>query len=107
VRMFQQLGAPVLGLVENMSYFVAPDGTHNDIFGRGGAQRAAQELNLPFLGELPMFTELRVNSDAGNPTRNFEGDPRLRAALEKIVTTLAGQISLRNMKPAGPELNIT
>jgi ATP-binding protein involved in chromosome partitioning len=107
VRMFQQLGAPVLGIVENMSYFIAADGAISDIFGRGGAQRAAQELNLPFLGELPMFTELRVNSDAGTPERNFEGDPRLKAALESIVGTLAGQISLRNLQPAGPELNIT
>src|SRR5215212_2788557 len=67
VRMFQQLGAPVLGVVENMSYFVSPSGEVSDIFGRGGAQRAAQQLGLPFLGELPMFTELRKNSDAGTP----------------------------------------
>src|SRR5256714_5517863 len=48
VRMFQQLGAPILGIIENMSYFVQPDGSIADIFGRGGAQRAANELQLPF-----------------------------------------------------------
>src|SRR5437763_2572781 len=102
VRMFQQLGAPVLGIVENMSYFVGPDGTINDIFGRGGAERAAQELGLPYLGAIPLFPELRVNSDAGNPTANFEGNPKLRDALEAIVRNLAGQVSLRNFAPRGP-----
>src|SRR5205823_6762965 len=72
-RMFQQLGAPILGVVENMSYIPAPDGSiAMDLFGRGGAQRAAQELGVPFLGELPLFPELRVNSDAGRPHANFE-----------------------------------
>src|SRR5437588_2037184 len=60
VKMFQQLNAPVLGIVENMSYFVGSDGAINDIFGRGGAEAAAKRLGLPFLGEVPMFTELRV-----------------------------------------------
>jgi ATP-binding protein involved in chromosome partitioning len=107
IRMFQQLGAPILGMVENMSYFVAPDGTENDIFGRGGAEQAAQRLGLPFLGALPMFTALRVNSDAGTPHKNFEDDPKLTAALEQIVTHLAGEVSKRNLGPRGPELNIT
>lgn len=107
VRMFQQLGAPILGLVENMSYFVGPDGSEHDIFGRGGTEQAAQRLGLPYLGAVPMFTELRVNSDAGNPTANFEGNPKLRNALESIVGTLAGQISLRNLTQRGPDLRIS
>jgi len=106
VRMFQQLGAPVLGIVENMSYFVDPAGTKHDIFGHGGAQRAAQELSIPYLGDLPMFTELRVNSDAGNPTANFESNAQLKQALERLVQNLAAQVSLRNMQAAQPELNI-
>ena len=106
VHMFQQLGTPVLGVVENMSYFVAPDGGEHDIFGRGGAQKAAQELGLPFLGELPMYPELRANSDAGTPHANFEGHPRLKAALEQMAQNLAAQVSLRNMQAAKPELNI-
>jgi ATP-binding protein involved in chromosome partitioning len=107
VRMFQQLGAPVLGMVENMSYFAGPDGSVNDIFGRGGAERAARQLGLPFLGEIPMFTELRVNSDSGRPEANFEGNAKLRAALEHVVTHLAGEVSKRNLGPQGPTLNIT
>src|SRR5438477_3502502 len=73
IRMFQQLGAPILGVVENMS---------SDIFGHGGAQMAAQRLNLPFLGSIPLITELRINSDAGTPHKNFEGDAKLKQALE-------------------------
>jgi ATP-binding protein involved in chromosome partitioning len=107
VKMFQQLGAPILGVVENMSYFVSPTGEESDIFGRGGAQRAAQTFGLPFLGELPMFTELRVNSDAGDPTANFTGNPKLREALEQIVTHLAGEVSKRNLSTPTPTLNIT
>ena len=107
VRMFQQLGAPILGLVENMSYFVAPDGAEHDIFGRGGTERAAQQLALPYLGAIPMFTELRVNSDAGKPHANFEGNPKLKASLESIVGHLAGEISKRNLSVAGPVLTIS
>ncbi len=107
VKMFQQLGAPILGIVENMSYFIANDGQISDIFGRGGAQKAAQELSLPFLGEVPMFTELRVNSDTGNPTKNFEGSPKLREAFEILTTHLAGEVSKRNLNSAGPQLNIS
>jgi hypothetical protein len=54
-----------------------------------------------------MFTELRINSDAGDPTANFTGNPKLRAALEQVVTHLAGEVSKRNLGGAGPTLNIT
>jgi ATP-binding protein involved in chromosome partitioning len=106
VKMFQQLGAPILGIVENMSYLPLPDGSKHDLFGRGGAEQMAHQLNLPFLGELPMFTELRVNSDAGNPHANYEKTPALRDALTHIVSILAGEVSKRNME-AGPQLTIT
>ncbi len=107
LRMFQQLGAPILGMVENMSYFAGPDGTVSDIFGRGGAERAAHQLGIPFLGEVPMFIELRVNSDAGRPQDNFSSNATLRAALENVVSRLAGEVSKRNLGPAPAELIIT
>ena len=106
VRMFEQLGAPVLGIIENMSYFVGPDGGEHDIFGRGGAQKAAKKLGVAYLGEIPMFTELRVNSDAGRPDANFTGDPKLRLALEAVVANLAGQVSQRNLREQAPKLNV-
>lgn len=107
VRMFQQLSTSILGLVENMSYIPLPDGKTMDIFGRGGTEQAAQRLSLPYLGALPLFTELRVNSDAGNPTANFTGNPQLRDSLEHIVQNLAGQISMKNLREPAPELTIT
>ena len=107
IRMFQQLGAPILGLVENMSYFVAPDGAEHDIFGRGGTEKAARQLGLPYLGAIPMLTELRINSDHGKPQWNFTTSPKLRDALESVVQKLAAEVSKRNLHPPGPELNIT
>lgn len=106
VRMFQQLGAPVLGMVENMSYMPLPGGQMQDLFGRGGAKRTAEALGLAFLGELPLFPELRVNSDAGTPHRNFEYTPALRQALETIVNNLIAQADAREAQ-GKPTLTIT
>src|ERR1041385_3773813 len=105
--MFEQLGAPILGLIENMSYFVGPDGSEHDIFGRGGTERAAQRMRLPYLGGIPMFTELRVNSDAGTPPANFDGNPKLAEALETFVSTVIGEVNKRSGRSAGPVLTIS
>ena len=68
LNMFRRVDVPVLGIIENMSYFVAPDtGTRYDIFGHGGAKAEAERLNLPFLGEVPLDMDIRINSDAGTP----------------------------------------
>jgi ATP-binding protein involved in chromosome partitioning len=107
VRMFQQLNAPVLGLVENMSRFIAPDGTEHDLFGHGGVEQTARTLDLPYLGDIPMFIELRINSDAGRPLANFESNPLLRDALDRIVHRLAGEVSKRNLQAKPPELKIS
>jgi ATP-binding protein involved in chromosome partitioning len=100
-KMFQQLGISVLGVVENMSGFIADDGKHYDIFGRGGAEQMAQRLNVPFLGALPITMSLRANSDTGNPTANFTGadapGTRLRDALESMLNNLEGQVALASL----------
>jgi len=112
VKMFEQLGVDILGVVENMSVFVAPDGSEYDIFGRGGAQQMAQRLGLPFLGALPLTMELRANSDAGETSSNFEGDTppqRLfRKALDGLINNLESQLSLASVRQAksGPTLTI-
>jgi ATP-binding protein involved in chromosome partitioning len=68
LAMFQRVDVPVLGIVENMSYFVAPDtGKRYDIFGHGGARREAERLGVPFLGEVPLVMAIRETSDAGTP----------------------------------------
>jgi ATP-binding protein involved in chromosome partitioning len=97
-RMFQQLNVPVLGVVENMSFFVGDDGKEYDLFGRGGAEMMAQRLNLPFLGSVPITMALRVNSDEGNPSKNFEGNNSLSQAFEKMVTNVEGQVALAALR---------
>jgi ATP-binding protein involved in chromosome partitioning len=68
ISMFNRVNVPVLGIVENMSYFLCPEcGTRSDIFGHGGARREAQRLGVPFLGEVPLHMDIREKSDAGLP----------------------------------------
>ncbi len=68
LNMFKKVDVPLLGIVENMSYFVAPDtGTRYDIFGHGGARKEAERLGVPFLGEVPLEMAIRETSDAGTP----------------------------------------
>ena len=68
IDMLPRFGVPILGLVENMSYFIAPDtGTRYDIFGSGGAERAAADLGIAFLGAIPLVMSIREGSDAGRP----------------------------------------
>lgn len=68
IAMFDKVDIPVLGLVENMSYFIAPDtGKRYDIFSTGGARREALKMRVPFLGEIPLQPEIRSGSDAGKP----------------------------------------
>ncbi len=97
-RMFQQLGITVLGVVENMSYFVCEHGTEYDIFGRGGAQYMAQRLGVPFLGAVPLTPALRENSDRGDPSANFIPGTPLCAALEGLSRSLLAQVSLESMR---------
>ncbi|WP_029353737.1 Mrp/NBP35 family ATP-binding protein [Bosea sp. 117] len=68
IAMFEKVNVPVLGVVENMSYFLCPHcGTRSDIFGHGGARHEAQRLKVPFLGEVPLHMTIRETSDAGRP----------------------------------------
>jgi ATP-binding protein involved in chromosome partitioning len=58
---------PILGIVENMSYFTAPDGQRIEIFGHGGGRIEAERQKVSFLGEIPLYTEIRVGGDQGQP----------------------------------------
>jgi ATP-binding protein involved in chromosome partitioning len=75
VAMFNRVNVPVLGVVENMSYFLCPEcGTRSDIFGHGGARHEAERLGVPFLGEVPLHMTIREKSDAGLPVVATEPD---------------------------------
>ncbi|MGA9776986.1 MAG: P-loop NTPase [Limisphaerales bacterium] len=67
IAMFNKVNVPILGIVENMSYFTAPNGDRVEIFGHGGGQAEAGRQNVPFLGEVPIFTEIREGGDRGLP----------------------------------------
>ena len=75
LAMFKKVNVPVLGIVENMSYFQCPQcGTRSDIFGHGGARHEAEKLGVPFLGEIPLHMSIRATSDAGTPVVDSEPD---------------------------------
>ena len=67
IAMFRKVNVPILGIVENMSGFTAPNGERVDIFGHGGGKEEAARQNVPFLGEVPIFTEIREGGDRGMP----------------------------------------
>lgn len=96
--MFDKLGVPVLGLVENMSYFIGDDGKEYDIFGKGGAELLANRLGVPFLGAVPISMPMRRNADAGDPVANFTGDDALAEALNQMVRRVSDQVTLTAMQ---------
>lgn len=96
VCMFQQLGVNVLGIVENMSYFVGDDGKEYDIFGRGGAEHMAANMNVPFLGSIPIHTQLRTNADRGTPLENWTV-PQMAEELDRVCKNIASQVSIATM----------
>jgi ATP-binding protein involved in chromosome partitioning len=67
IAMFNKVNVPILGIVENMSYFTTPNGERVEIFGHGGGREEAARQNVPFLGEVPIFTEIREGGDRGMP----------------------------------------
>jgi ATP-binding protein involved in chromosome partitioning len=67
IAMFEKVNVPILGIIENMSYFTAPGGERVEIFGHGGGRSEAERQNTTFLGEIPIFTEIRIAGDQGIP----------------------------------------
>jgi len=103
VAMFRKLNCPILGLIENMSYFVCKHcGQREEIFGSGGARRACERLNIPFLGELPLATEIRTTSDEGRPIVISDPASPISQAFMKVAENLAAQISIRNIASEMP-----
>jgi ATP-binding protein involved in chromosome partitioning len=93
VAMFKRVNVPVLGVVENMSYFLCPScGTRSDIFGHGGARREAERLGVPFLGEVPLHMTIREKSDAGLPVVATEPDGEHARIYRDIATKVLAQL---------------
>lgn len=96
LKMFQQLGVNVLGIVENMSYFIPPDLPERsyDLFGSGGGEKAAQELKVPLLGCVPLEISLREGGDAGIPIVICEPESASAQALTAIAQQIAAKVSI-------------
>jgi ATP-binding protein involved in chromosome partitioning len=107
IAMFRKVNIPLLGMVENMSFFVCPDTQKRyDIFGTGGARRTAQELDMPFLGEVPLQIPIREHGDEGRTATNFD-DPASRPYLEAICQRLVGNLAATAAtKPPLPSLPV-
>ncbi|MGE5175075.1 MAG: Mrp/NBP35 family ATP-binding protein [Hyphomicrobiales bacterium] len=99
LRMFQQTKVPLLGIVENMSYYVCPHcGERDELFGHGGAAAAATELRVPFLGEIPLDAAIRKHADEGTPVVLAAPDAPSGVAMREITGRLAQQISIQAFK---------
>jgi ATP-binding protein involved in chromosome partitioning len=100
VKMFEQVNVPVLGVIENMSYFIAPDtGNKYEIFGKGGGQKLADEYGLNLLGEVPLGMEVREGGDTGVPVVISAPDSPQSAAFRHVAEEVARQVSIEAMKP--------
>ncbi|CAN5791976.1 Mrp/NBP35 family ATP-binding protein [soil metagenome] len=100
LRMFETVAIPILGVVENMSYFIAPDtGNRYDIFGEGGGQKLAAMYDVPFLGSVPLGIEVREAGDKGVPIVVSQPDSPQAQAFRRVAEEVARQVSIEAMKP--------
>jgi ATP-binding protein involved in chromosome partitioning len=105
LNMFRKVDVPVLGIVENMSYFIAPDTqARYDIFGHGGAKAEAKKLGLPFLGEVPLVMKIRELSDAGTPITVEEPEGPHAKAYISIAKAVYEQMNNGAGKRAAPNI---
>ena len=93
LNMFRKVNVPVLGIIENMSYFICPScGEESHIFGHGGAEAEAKKLGINFLGKIPLEMDIRINADAGTPIVTSQPDSAHTEAYRVIARSLLGQL---------------
>ena len=106
VAMFRQVRVPILGIVENMSYFACPHcGERSEIFGHGGARAEAERIGVPFLGEVPLLRAIRETSDAGTPVVVSAPDSEAGLAFSAVAAAVLAQIEAKPVQ-AGPRIVI-
>jgi ATP-binding protein involved in chromosome partitioning len=102
--MFEKLDVPIFGVIENMSYFVCPHcGERTEIFGSGGGKRAAEELGLEFLGDIPLDAKTRVASDKGVPIVESEPDSPQGQTFLRVAEQVAARCSTLQLAGTGVE----
>ncbi len=100
IVMFDKLNAPILGIIENMSHYICGHcGQKDEIFGTGGARTAADRLEIPYLGGIPLLTSVRLTSDQGDPIVHADPQSPVSKDIIKIAENLKAQVALRNNKP--------
>jgi ATP-binding protein involved in chromosome partitioning len=105
VAMYEKLNIPTLGIIENMSYYVCPGCAQEaDLFGKGGGVQIAEELNVPFLGQIPLCTPIRVGGDTGKPIVSVEPDSPGGQAFSQAAERTVDQLSIASKKPLAPVL---
>jgi ATP-binding protein involved in chromosome partitioning len=92
LEMFRQVRVPVLGIVENMSYFVGADGQRYEIFRHGGGQKLAKEASVPFLGDIPIDPKIAECGDLGDPVVHRDPDSPVAKSFLALATTVAEQV---------------
>lgn len=101
IAMFRKVEVPLLGIIENMSYFLAPDtGKRYDIFGHGGAKAEAERIGVPFLGEVPLTMDIRERSDAGTPVVVSDPEGPSAVIYRDIAKRVWDELSGRKARPA-------
>src|SRR5258707_8732063 len=107
IAMFRKVNVPVLGIVENMSYFHCPQcGSRSDIFGHGGARHEAERLGVPFLGEVPLHMDIREKFDAGLPIVATQPDSASAAAYRGIAARVRDQLGAAGPAKSAPKIVI-
>ena len=99
-NMFTQLSIPLLGVVENMSYLKMPDGSKNAIFGKGGGEKLAKELGVPFLGSIPIDAAIREGGDDGKPIVEHKSETDSARIFSKLACQMAAEVSKLTRKDA-------
>lgn len=108
LSMFTRVNVPVFGIVENMSYFIAPDtGKQYDIFGSGGGEKLSKELKTAFLGGIPIDPRIREGGDKGKPIVYDQPDSKQSEKITEIARNLAQQVSIQNNKLSTQKVEIS
>ncbi len=109
VRMFEKVNVPILGVIENMSYFVCSHcGHREEIFSHGGGKKTAEKFGVPFLGEIPLYTPIRIGGDIGKPIVLMEPESEQAQIIQSVARRLAARISITNMNESNkPTIEIS
>ena len=104
--MFRQVRVPLLGIIENMSYFIGEDGKRYEIFRHGGGQKLAQEAGVPFLGEIPIDPRVAECGDCGDPIVHKYPDSQVAQAYLKLAATVADELAKSGPQPTLPKVQL-